>query len=316
MLIAPLLAAVLMTATAPQAGGGPDAEVTLERTACFGTCPVYSVRIAGDGLVEYAGKQYVRVVGAAQGRITRTAVQQLLDLIQKSGYFEMAGEYRYLIGPDGTRGTVTDLPTTITSVRIGTRTHRIVDYVGAPDALHEIERAIDRTAGTAKWVHVDRQAVEELVRGGWSARTKEGAAYLRSAAERGDADTVDALLLAGADPNTPPLGPLALTRDVDVSRRLIEGGADVNAIAAGGETVLTLTVRTGNADKVRLLIEAGALVNAANTAGQTPLQLARDGLNTPKTAPRFVDNSLVSRRPMSDYATIIRLLLAAGAKDR
>jgi len=315
MLIAPLLAAVLATSTIPQAAGALDAEVTLERTACFGTCPVYSVRIAGDGLVEYAGKQYVRVVGPAQGRISRTALQQLLDLVQKAGYFEMAAEYRYLIGPDGTRGTVTDLPTTITSVRIGTRTHRIVDYVGAPEGLHEIERAIDRTAGTAKWVHVDRKAVEELVRGGWNARTKEGADYLRSAAERGDVDTVDALLLAGADPNTPPLGPLALTRDVDVSRRLIDGGADVNAVAAGGETVLTLAVRAGSADKVRLLIGAGALVNTANAAGQTPLRLARDGLATPKAAPRNYDSSLVSRQPASDYATIIRLLLAAGAKD-
>ena len=56
MLIAPLLAAVLAT-SAPQAAGALDAEVTLERTVCFGTCPAYSVRIAGDGLVEYIGKQ-------------------------------------------------------------------------------------------------------------------------------------------------------------------------------------------------------------------------------------------------------------------
>jgi hypothetical protein len=147
------------------------------------------------------------VVGPAQSRITRTALQQVLDVIQKAGYFEMDAEYRYLVGPDGTRGTVTDLPTTITSVRIGARTHRIVDYVGAPDALHDVERAIDRAAGSARWVKADRAAVEELVRGGWSARTAEG--------------------------------------------------ADVNAIAGGSETVLTLTVRTGNAEKIRLLIEAG-----------------------------------------------------------
>src|SRR5262245_53997404 len=117
MLIAPLLAALLVTSTAAQAAGALDAEVTLGRTACFGTCPVYSVRITGDGLVEYVGKQYVRVVGPAQRRISRAAVQELLDAIQKAGYFEMAGEYRYLVGPDGTRGTVTDLPTTTTSVR-------------------------------------------------------------------------------------------------------------------------------------------------------------------------------------------------------
>jgi hypothetical protein len=57
---------------------------------------------------------------------------------------------------------VTDLPTTITTVRIGTRLHRIVDYYGAPEELHEIERAIDRVAGTARWVHGDREASEDF----------------------------------------------------------------------------------------------------------------------------------------------------------
>lgn len=161
MLIASLVTTVAIAVPAAQPSDALDAEITLERTACFGTCPVYSVRINGDGTVEYVGKQYVRVVGPAQSRIPRAALQQLLDLIQKAGYFEMDAEYRYLIGPNGTRGTVTDLPTTITSVRIGTRTHRIVDYVGAPDALHDIERHIDRAAGTAEWIANQRPAKKE-----------------------------------------------------------------------------------------------------------------------------------------------------------
>src|SRR5262245_48014013 len=152
MLIVSLAAAIAIALPAAQPPDVLDAEISLERTACFGTCPVYSVRIAGDGAVEYVGKQYVRVMGPAQRRISRAVVQQLLDAIQKAGYFEMAGEYRYLVGPDGSRGTVTDLPTTITSVRIGTRTHRIVDYVGAPEALHDVEQRIDRAAGTAEWI--------------------------------------------------------------------------------------------------------------------------------------------------------------------
>src|SRR5262252_9270685 len=152
MLIASLVATIVIAPLTAQPADLLDTQITLERTACFGTCPVYSVRITGDGNVDYVGKEYVHLVGQAQRRIGRAAVQQLLDAIQQAGYFEMAGEYRYLTGPDGTRGTVTDLPTTITSVRIGNRAHRIVDYVGAPDALHDIEQRIDRAAGTAEWI--------------------------------------------------------------------------------------------------------------------------------------------------------------------
>jgi hypothetical protein len=146
----------LAAALAAQPPASEDVEITLERTACFGTCPVYSVRISGDGDVHYVGREYVRIVGPAERRISTGAVQQLVDIIQKVGYFDMAEEYRYLIGPDGSRGVVSDLPTTTTSVRIGSRTHRVVDYVGAPEGLHDVERAIDRTAGTAEWISAGR----------------------------------------------------------------------------------------------------------------------------------------------------------------
>jgi hypothetical protein len=35
--------------------------VTLKRTACYGTCPVYSVAIHGNGLVEHLGELNVDI---------------------------------------------------------------------------------------------------------------------------------------------------------------------------------------------------------------------------------------------------------------
>jgi hypothetical protein len=248
-----------------------------------------------------------------QSRISRASVQRLLDLIQTAGYFEMDGEYRYLIGPDGTRGVVTDLPTTTTSVRIGTERHRVVDYVGAPEALHEVERAIDRTAGTARWISVDRKAVDELVRSGWKPASPEGFGYLIAAVERADLDTVDALLTAGVAPNAQPADALRFARDPSIVTRLIDGGADVNAVSRSGETILMFAVRMGQAEQVRLLLDAGALVTSSSESGETALQIARALLVSERTAVR--PPSPFGPEPPRDYARIVQLLLAAGAKD-
>jgi hypothetical protein len=43
-----------------------DRRITLERTACLGSCPTYRVVIHHDGRVEWFGEQFVAVEGAAR----------------------------------------------------------------------------------------------------------------------------------------------------------------------------------------------------------------------------------------------------------
>jgi hypothetical protein len=43
--------------------------VTLKRTACYGTCPVYTVSIDGSGLVEYLGEFHVDIPGTQAGSV-------------------------------------------------------------------------------------------------------------------------------------------------------------------------------------------------------------------------------------------------------
>ena len=43
--------------------------ITLQRTACFGACPVYTVSIYADGTVAYNGERFVEVEGTQTGSI-------------------------------------------------------------------------------------------------------------------------------------------------------------------------------------------------------------------------------------------------------
>lgn len=125
-------------------------EVTLERTACFGSCPAYTVSIAPDGAVTFVGQNHTRVVGEQHGQADRAAVATLHRRIVTAGFFNLRDEYR---------ADVSDLPDYIVTVRRGDLTKRVLDYAGTaagmPQTVREIEEEIDRVAGTERWVGRD-----------------------------------------------------------------------------------------------------------------------------------------------------------------
>ena len=141
----------------PEVSGEPaaeqetDAVITLERTVCFGFCPVYMLTIYSDGRVEFNGQQNVKITGKQISQLTPEQVKELLDLFEKANYFELEDEYT---------APVTDLPSTITSLTLGGQYKSIRNYGGcldgspvpAPSALCELETRIDEVANTTQWI--------------------------------------------------------------------------------------------------------------------------------------------------------------------
>lgn len=126
---------------------GKPVVISLRRTACFGRCPIYRVEIRGDGLVTYDGERFVAVLGRRTRRVSPAAVRRLVSQFQAANFYSLRDEYR---------ASVTDMPSQIVSLRIGSRSKVVVDYAGEragmPHAVSELEDAIDRVAGTAAWV--------------------------------------------------------------------------------------------------------------------------------------------------------------------
>jgi ankyrin repeat protein len=85
------------------------------------------------------------------------------------------------------------------------------------------------------------------------------------AAKRGDEEEVARLLADGADPDArdevqawTPLMRALEAGHLEVAKRLIEAGADVNAAAETGTTALMVAAVKAPAGIVELLVEAGA----------------------------------------------------------
>jgi hypothetical protein len=143
-------APALLMAQAPQ-NTQTDVLITMQRTACFGTCPVYQLTIYGDGRVVYAGTAYVAVQDSRTAQLTPAQVQQLLAAFEKANFFELKNEYTV---------NATDLPGVLTSITWNGRNKKVWHYGAidqselnpAPAALTELENTIDEIVNAQQWV--------------------------------------------------------------------------------------------------------------------------------------------------------------------
>ena len=126
--------------------------ITMERTACYGTCPVYTLMVKGDGTVIYDGKDFVKVKGKQITNISKDKIKQLVEEFYEIDYFSFEDSYTYKVNDDGSRTVVQDLPTTKTSITIEGKTKSVDNYYGAPEKLKALEDKIDEMCNSKKWV--------------------------------------------------------------------------------------------------------------------------------------------------------------------
>ncbi|MGD8781393.1 MAG: DUF6438 domain-containing protein [Ignavibacteria bacterium] len=133
-----------------------SAIITLERTACFGTCPIYSLSIYENGKTKYFGLEYVEQTGLHQSNISESDLNFLVSFALDNGYSDLQNEYRTIIdtAEDGTPIvlTVSDLPTKITSLVINGNRKIVENYFGAPEWLSSFENKIDSITNVGKWI--------------------------------------------------------------------------------------------------------------------------------------------------------------------
>lgn len=125
-----------------------DTLITLRRTECYGSCPVYIVAIDGSGHITYYGKMFVSKEGVYSDSTAPDSVAALIEEFRRVGFYAFKDEY--LDGP-------TDLPTKIVTIKIGSESKTVVDYYGAPAELKILEQRIDSICRTNQWTGVEER---------------------------------------------------------------------------------------------------------------------------------------------------------------
>jgi hypothetical protein len=173
--------------------------IELVRSACYGSCPDYSVTIDGAGTVAFATLERslegaaqahrefslssgVLIPGRHRSRIERPALDALIERFRQAHFFGLRREYRY---------GVTDNPTYRLTFTSGGRSWSVTDYVGEhvgmPHAVTALEDAVDAAAGSARWVRGTEATVAALREEGFDFRSRR-AAQLAAGAMAGRPD--------------------------------------------------------------------------------------------------------------------------------
>ncbi len=138
----------------------PDLKISLERTACKGSCPVYKLTVFADGLTNFDGKQDTKTIGIMRTKTDKKEIVDLIEAFNEADYFSLPDIFDRDSG--GCGNWATDLPSVITSVRKDKKEKEIDHYYGCRGdgkaaeeplkRLSALESKIDQIAGTKRWV--------------------------------------------------------------------------------------------------------------------------------------------------------------------
>jgi hypothetical protein len=120
--------------------------ISLERTGCFGTCPIYWVIIKGNGTVFYYRVNFVKVLGERIETIRPEQVKELVFEFERVDFFSLQDNY--------TKACVTDFPSATTAINIHGRMKMVRHYLGdhsAPKGLLGLEFKIDEITNSKQW---------------------------------------------------------------------------------------------------------------------------------------------------------------------
>jgi hypothetical protein len=129
--------------------------ITMLRGGCEKRCPVYRVVVFGDGTVLVQGEHYLRKPVLAKSEIPVAEVTKLVDRFKAIDYFNLTDDFGFN-GRKCTSTATSDAPNVTTSIVAGGRGRSITHHLGClgtvADQLSELERAIDETAHTRRWL--------------------------------------------------------------------------------------------------------------------------------------------------------------------
>jgi hypothetical protein len=118
-------------------------EITLERTMCYGSCPVYRVILRKDGNAIYEGKDNVNKLGRFTGILDAYDFERLVELMEKLNFLGMEERYS---------APVTDGADIITTVFYDGKVKIVDNYADAgPMEVWAIEKVIDGIIEDIYW---------------------------------------------------------------------------------------------------------------------------------------------------------------------
>ena len=245
--------------------------ITLERSACLGDCPAYSVSLSAKE-INFDGQSHVVAAGHHRAAITPDRVRNLAQKFLDADFYSMEDSYWF---------GISDYPSYSLSISIDGRKKQVLDYtgsaVGMPSVITDLQESVDQVAGTDRWIEGANGLVSALTAEGFNFKSYNAQVLLKRAALKQQDTTVHQLIESGVPlkkkiqppPGIPPtpfndLGFLTAASDCPpILRELIAAGIG-KADQQEKNMAITNAARSGSLESVKLLIGCGADPNAGD----------------------------------------------------
>ena len=133
---------------------GHDVLVKLNRTACHGDCPVYTIEVKKNGDVTYKGTDYVKTLGIRSASISKNAVLSIESELTKAEFTSMQSELHP--GGWGCFISATDHRYIVIEATLGNKTKAVSTYTGCDaeqvKAAIKLADYIDQATEASKWI--------------------------------------------------------------------------------------------------------------------------------------------------------------------
>lgn len=141
----------------------------MERTPCFGNCPVYTLTIQPDGKFSFdnvksieKGVEVIKIKHL-ENKLSEEKINQIISEIDKADFFSL--ENSYTGDSDNCPTYWTDSSTVILSISLREKEKTITHYLGCeendnpadkgkiyPQQLYNLENKIDEIVETGRWI--------------------------------------------------------------------------------------------------------------------------------------------------------------------
>lgn len=122
---------------------GDSLFASVKKGYCFGTCPVYVMKIYNSGYVKLEGKANLDQVGVFSAQLTKKQMMAFVDYAVEMNYMGLDDEYDNIY--------ISDLPETTSSIVLNGKRKSVRRRHGYPKSIVVFEKMFASLLETEKW---------------------------------------------------------------------------------------------------------------------------------------------------------------------
>jgi len=122
--------------------------IELERTGCYGTCPIYTFTLDSEGKGSFQGERFTEKLGSWKKEFSEVELRPLWELVDGLDWSQYNDEYPT---------NVSDLPATILRVQMKKKYKQIYIKGKHPEELDDISAVLIKLAESPGWENLNTQ---------------------------------------------------------------------------------------------------------------------------------------------------------------